>query len=157
MAAPSKSVLFVCLGNICRSPMAEEIFRQMVKQKGELDEWKIDSAALGSWHIGSQPEKRGCKNMEQHKMPMNHMCRQVHKDDFKNFKYIFGFDNENISELKRMRPANSESIVKLLGDYDPEGIKIIRDPYYDSGDKGFEDCYQQSSRCCKAFLDEFKV
>lgn len=153
MAAAGKSVLFVCLGNICRSPIAEAVFAHMVKEKGVSDGWKIDSAATADYHTGKQPDKRARACMAKHSVEMNHRARQVYDDDFFTFQYIFGMDENNIQDLKRAAPRGAPAKILLLGDYDPEGESIIRDPYYDSGSEGFEEVYQQCLRCCGKFLE----
>ncbi|GIX70036.1 low molecular weight phosphotyrosine protein phosphatase [Caerostris darwini] len=154
MAESKKSALFVCLGNICRSPIAEAVFAHFVKERGLSDKWCIDSAATADYHTGKNPDKRARSCMEKHSIEMNHRARPISAEDFKKFNYVFGMDENNIRDLKRLAPRNSTAKIELLGDYDPEGACIIRDPYYDDGDEGFEEVYQQCLRCCKAFLDK---
>uniref|UniRef100_A0A4D5RN12 Low molecular weight phosphotyrosine protein phosphatase n=1 Tax=Ixodes scapularis TaxID=6945 RepID=A0A4D5RN12_IXOSC len=154
MAASSKSALFVCLGNICRSPIAEAVFRHVAKERGVLDEWNIDSAATGDWHVGSKPDRRAIQCMKDHNVEMDHRARQVTLDDFRDFDYIFAMDNANLNDLKDLAPKGSKAKVVLLGKYDPEGQTIIRDPYYDSNSQGFEEVYAQCVRCCNAFFDQ---
>ncbi|CAG9769898.1 unnamed protein product [Ceutorhynchus assimilis] len=81
---------------------------------------------------------------------------QIEDEDFLEFDYIFGMDDKNISNLKGQQPPESRAKILLLGDFDPEGDKIIRDPYYDSGSEGFEKCYQQCVRSCNGFLDQLE-
>ncbi|XP_055680032.1 low molecular weight phosphotyrosine protein phosphatase 1-like [Lutzomyia longipalpis] len=154
MGEAKKSALFVCLGNICRSPIAEAVFMDEVKKAGQEDQWTIDSAAIGGWHVGNNPDYRARGTMEKHNLPYSNRARQIKKEDFNKFTYIFGMDEENISDLKERAPANSSAKILLLGDFDPEGKRIIRDPYYDSGSDGFEQCYVQCVRSCKAFLSK---
>lgn len=90
--------------------------------------------------------------MRKHDLEYNNKARQIKSNDFKKFDYIFGMDNENMDELNDLNPKDGTAKLLLLGDYDPKGEKIIRDPYYDSGSEGFEKAYQQSVRCCEAFL-----
>ncbi|CAL8071760.1 unnamed protein product [Orchesella dallaii] len=147
-----KSVLFICLGNICRSPMAHAIFEDLVKQNGVQDDWEVDSAAIGSWHVGNQPDRRALKVLKEKGINFSHPVRQVQSKDFKHYDYIFGMDNENIRSLTSMAPKDSKAKIELLGSYDTENLLIIRDPYYDDDDKGFYDCYNQCLRSCKGFL-----
>ncbi|KAF7285903.1 hypothetical protein GWI33_009376 [Rhynchophorus ferrugineus] len=149
-----KGALFVCLGNICRSPIAEAVFSHVLKEKGIDGQWQVDSAAIGPWHIGKRPDSRALKTLLNHNVPSSCRARQIDEQDFHNFDYIFGMDNNNITNLKDMQPKGSKANVLLLGDFDPEGDKIIRDPYYDSGSDGFEKCYQQCVRSCNGFLDQ---
>jgi len=148
-----KSVLFVCLGNICRSPIAEAVLTNLVTEKGEAEKWYIDSAGTGDWHIGNPPDKRGRNCLKTHGITTSHKARQVRADDFQKFDFIFGMDENNMSDLKDIQPANSKCILEMLGEYDPQGRQIVQDPYY-GGDDGFESVYQQCLRCCKKFLEK---
>jgi len=151
-----KSVLFICLGNICRSPIADAVFRHLVKENELESEWDIDSAAIGSWHVGDQPDPRAVKLLKLKGIKYSHAVRQIKQADFERFQTIFGMDEENISKLKSLAPANFKGQILLLGSFDPEGELIIRDPYYDNDDKGFYKCYDQCVRDCKAFLEKSK-
>ncbi|KAJ3650544.1 hypothetical protein Zmor_016634 [Zophobas morio] len=152
----AKGALFVCLGNICRSPIAEAVFLHLLKERGISHEWKVDSAGLGGWHSGNRPDSRARAVLAKYKIDYNNTARQIETEDFVEFDYIFGMDQNNIDGLKREAPANSKAKILLLGDYDPQGDKIIRDPYYDSGSEGFEKCYKQCLRSCTAFLDSLE-
>ncbi|CAH1131824.1 unnamed protein product [Ceutorhynchus assimilis] len=151
-----KAALFVCLGNICRSPIADAVFLKIVTERGIADQWKVDSAAIGGWHSGSSPDSRATKTLTNHGIPYDGRARQIEDEDFLEFDYIFGMDDKNISNLKGQQPPESRAKILLLGDFDPEGDKIIRDPYYDSGSEGFEKCYQQCVRSCNGFLDQLE-
>ncbi|XP_003971729.2 low molecular weight phosphotyrosine protein phosphatase isoform X1 [Takifugu rubripes] len=153
-AAGSKSVLFVCLGNICRSPIAEAVFRKMATDTGVVDKWRIDSAATSTYEIGNPPDDRGQTCMRKHGVAMRHTARQVTKDDFMTFDYILCMDESNLRELNRKVKSvkNCKAKIELLGSYDPQKQLIIKDPYYGS-DNDFEMVYQQCVRCCEAFLE----
>ncbi|XP_074541377.1 low molecular weight phosphotyrosine protein phosphatase isoform X2 [Halichoeres trimaculatus] len=150
----SKSVLFVCLGNICRSPIAEAVFRKMATDAGVVDQWVIDSGATSDWNIGSSPDDRGLACLTKHGIETSHRARQVTKDDFLSFAYILCMDESNLSELERRakQVKNHQAKVELLGSYDPQKQRIIKDPYYGSAED-FEKVYEQCVRCCKAFLE----
>lgn len=90
----------------------------------------MDSAAIGSWHVGRSPDSRALAIMCKYDLPYTNKARQIKKDDFKHYDYIFGMDDENISELKELSPRDATAKILLLGDFDPEGDRIIRDPYY---------------------------
>ncbi len=125
-------VLFICLGNICRSPMAEAVFRQLVKDKGVEEKFIIDSAGLGDWHIGSQPhegtrhklDEKGISYQGQH-------ARKLTADDFANFDYIIAMDQQNIDEMSRFNYAEETVTVKKLMDFvDDMEENNIPDPYF---------------------------
>ncbi|XP_050740129.1 low molecular weight phosphotyrosine protein phosphatase-like [Eriocheir sinensis] len=157
MAEPAegKKVLFICLGNICRSPIAEAVFNHVLKERG-LTGWEVDSGAIGSWHIGRNPDPRAISIMKKYDVDMSHKARQLKRADFNHFDYIFGMDNENISDIEALSPATYKAKVELFGIYDPKKQLLIRDPYYDDDDAGFERCYQQCLRCSNGFLDSLK-
>lgn len=90
----------------------------------------VDSAAIGPWHAGKLPDGRARKVLEERNIVYNNRARQIKDDDFNKFDYVFGMDYENIEDLQRLKPTGSKAEILLLGDFDPEGEKIIRDPYY---------------------------
>lgn len=145
-------VLFVCLGNICRSPAAEAVMRQVVEQRGVAARWVIDSAGTGNYHIGDLPDRRMRAAAARRGIPMTHRCRQVQPADFYDFDLIIGMDGSNLQNLRRLSPT-PETDRKILpmaaffpggnplatpaasGQYD--GIDFVPDPYYE-GPEGFE-------------------
>ncbi|XP_061415733.1 low molecular weight phosphotyrosine protein phosphatase isoform X2 [Lethenteron reissneri] len=149
----ASSALFVCLGNICRSPIAEAVFRKMVTEQGVADQWHIDSAGTYGHEAGSPADYRSQACLRKHKLSTNHIAREITKDDFKTFDYIFCMDESNLRDLQRSAKnvSNCKAKIDLLGKFDPQKQLIIKDPYY-GGDEGFEEVYQQCLRCCKAFL-----
>lgn len=150
-----RSVMFVCLGNICRSPMAEAVFKEITKQNGVSEKWHSESAGTGGWHVGCSPDSRTMAVLKSNGIQFKHSAQQLCKEDFNKFDFIFGMDNSNISEINRKKPNGSKAQVLLLGSFDPEGDTIIEDPYYDSDNRGFEKCYDQCMRSCKAFLAKY--
>ncbi|ORZ34072.1 phosphotyrosine protein phosphatase I superfamily [Catenaria anguillulae PL171] len=148
------SVLFVCLGNICRSPMCEAVFAHMVREKGLAEQFpRIDSAGTAAYHIGSTPDERSVETCLANGVPVKHTARQVSKADFDEFDYIFCMDRENLANLKRIQPKSSKAVVRMFGEYDPQKQLIIKDPYY-GGMEGFQVNFEQAKRCSIAFLQE---
>ncbi len=137
---PKRRVLFVCLGNICRSPAAEELFRQEVMHHGNLAEWTIDSAGTGDWHVGQLPDQRMRVHARRRGYELTHHCRQVKESDFDNFDIIIGMDANNIANLRRLAPTPEAEkkivpmsrFLTIASRYDH-----IPDPYYE-GAEGFE-------------------
>ncbi|GJJ09540.1 hypothetical protein Clacol_003763 [Clathrus columnatus] len=146
------SVLIVCLGNICRSPMGEAVLAHVAKQRN-LDVI-VDSAGTAGYHVGEEPDERTVATCENHDIPISHKARQVKPQDFRNFTHILASDTMNLSNLNRIKPANATAIVRLWGDYDDE--KPIEDPYY-GGIDGFERIYQQCLKYSNAFLDQIEM
>ena len=98
-------VLFVCLGNICRSPAAEGVLKRIVKEAGDADRWVIDSAGIGRWHVGDLPDKRMRIHARDRGLELTHRCRQVRPSDFEDFGLIIGMDGQNIEDLRELAPS----------------------------------------------------
>ncbi|XP_048214920.1 low molecular weight phosphotyrosine protein phosphatase-like [Perognathus longimembris pacificus] len=150
-----KSVLFLCLGNICRSPIAGAVFRKLVADQTVSDNWRIDSAATSSYDVGHPPDYRGQSCMRKHGIPISHIAQQVTKEDFATFYYMLCMDESNLRDLNRKsnRVKNCKAKIELLGSYDSQKQLIIEDPYY-GNDSDFELVYQQCLWCGKAFLEK---
>lgn len=135
-----KKVLFVCLGNICRSPAAEGIMRALVERKGEADKWEIDSAGTGRYHIGSLPDSRMRAHAARRGYNLTHRARQVSEDDFDRFDLIVPMDASNEAYLRRLAPSlEAEKKIVPMIDFVtlPTRFDHIPDPYYE-GAEGFE-------------------
>lgn len=134
------SVLFVCLGNICRSPAAEEIFRQTVDSHGDSGRWTIDSAGIGGWHVGDLPDNRMRIHARRRGYDLTHQCRKVKESDFDRFDLIIGMDSGNLADLHALAPT-PEAERKIMGMADFVTLATrydhIPDPYYE-GAEGFE-------------------
>lgn len=148
-----RGVLMVCLGNICRSPIAEAVFQHVLETRGLSDKWFVDSAATCDYHTGKSPDRRAQETMRRHGVKMSHAARTLDEDDFRKFDYIFGMDHENVRDIKREAPKDSKAAIEMFGDYDPEDKSPIRDPYYDRGSEGFQVAYERCLRCASQFLD----
>ena len=151
-------VLFVCLGNICRSPLAEGIFKYKVKQEGLVDKVHVESAGTSGWHIGERPDPRSIEIAEQKGIYLDSYGRKAVNTDFKDFDYIIAMDGNNFSDLKRL-PASSENgaaKLKLMRDFDEIGKgQDVPDPYY-GGDDGFSYVFDLLDRSCQNLLEKIK-
>lgn len=147
--AKRPAVLFVCLGNICRSPLAEAAFRREAARIG-LDV-EVDSAGTGDWHVGQPPDRRAQAVAKRHSIDIGgYRARQVTSEDFKRFSHIVALDLENLAVLEAMKPPGSRAKLSLLLDH-VEGRKgqAVADPYY--GDKaGFDVTWADVTRGAEA-------
>lgn len=147
------SVLFVCLGNICRSPLAEGVFLHLVAEAGSADV-VVDSAGTGAWHVGERPDPRSLEVAERHGIDLPGHARRVTEEDFHRFDRIVAMDRSNLSDLESLRPADCDVVLELLRDHDPDpGDGEVPDPYY-GGDDGFDRVYHMVRRSCEALLDD---
>ncbi len=147
-------VLFVCLGNICRSPAAEGIFRELTHDVGLEEKLEVDSAGTGSWHIGHPPDSRIQKVARRRRTDLSPLrARQVKPSDFENFNYILAMDRENLRDLKDYAPKEHVSKLGLLLDYVSNvEDKDVPDPYYGNA-RDFEDMFQLIERATHALLE----
>ena len=148
-----KRVLFVCLGNICRSPLAENVFRHLVEEAGLAAEFEIDSAGTGSWHVGEAPDRRAESVARAHGISMRGRARQVTEDDLVEFDWVLAMDRSNLQDLEHLaRGGSATARIELLRAYDPErDADDVPDPYY-GGQSGFEDVFHIVRRSCGHLL-----
>jgi protein-tyrosine phosphatase len=153
-------VLFVCLGNICRSPLAEGVFAHLVDQAGLAGQIGCDSAGIGGWHAGDLPDRRSRAVAQRHGLALTHRARQLQASDFGEFDYIFAMDRDNLRDLhERARWAGGppKAQVALLREFDPvPGTLEMDDPYY-GPDADFAECYQIALRCGQAILAHLRA
>ena len=137
----------VCLGNICRSPLAHGIMEHLAKENGL--NWEVDSAGTGDWHVGEGPDRRSTKAARKHGIDISaQVCRLFKVSDFDEFDHIFVMDKSNLSDIlaKARNKADEKKVKLLLGD------KIVPDPYYD--DAQFEPVFLMIEKGCKAIIEE---
>ncbi|MGN0921368.1 MAG: low molecular weight protein-tyrosine-phosphatase [Cellvibrio sp.] len=134
-----KKVLFVCLGNICRSPTAEGIFRKKVDDLGLSHLIQIDSAGTADWHTGKAPDSRSIAFAKRRGYDLSRLrARQVKVDDFHEFDYILAMDNENLANLNAIKPKDFNGKLGLFLEYGKDvDVSEVPDPYY-GGDEGFD-------------------
>lgn len=152
-----KKILFVCLGNICRSPAAQGIMQKMIDEKGIRDEFELDSAGLYSGHAGELPDYRMRQHARQRGYILDHRSRPVKSYDFKDFDLIVAMDDSNFSRLKAIcpDPEDERKIVKMI-DY-VKGFPqyhSVPDPYYE-GAQGFELVLDLLEDGCRNLLETF--
>ncbi len=159
MATPS--VLFVCLGNICRSPTAEAIFRQQLEQAGLEDKILVDSAGTGDWHIGSAPDSRAQSAALKRGYNMKNLrARQVSVDDFARFTYIVAMDFSNRDNLLSLASTSDDSAAQqkislMLSHHGETSLQEVPDPYY-GGDNGFDQVIDLLEIACAGLLTHIR-
>ncbi|MBB6481630.1 low molecular weight protein-tyrosine-phosphatase [Spirochaeta isovalerica] len=148
-----KRVMFVCLGNICRSPLAHAVFQEIVNQRGLTDQYEIQSSGTCAYHVGEPSDSRMKKTALDHGVKIKHRARQIFRYDLEDYDYIFAMDHNNFNNLKRLT-ANEGLLarIRMFRDYDPEGPGDVPDPYY-GGQEGFENVFTIVQRTCDHILD----
>jgi protein-tyrosine phosphatase len=154
-------ILFVCLGNICRSPTAEGVMRQLVADAGMQQSIELDSAGTGGWHVGEPPDPRAREAALRRGISLEGAARQVHADDFERFDLILAMDRSNERELRRLAPDEpARAKVRLLREFDPASTGVedldVPDPYYDSR-RGFEIVLDQVQAACTGLLEQARA
>ncbi len=147
-------VIFVCLGNICRSPLAEGVFERYCKENG-VTSIRCDSAGTAGYHIGSIPDKRTIEVAQENGIQLRHIGRKLEKEDFEDFDYIIAMDAHNyrdIQALKRISLSKGEAELLMFRDFDPVGKGDVPDPYHGTYED-FRSVYEICQRSCQNLLD----
>ena len=149
-----RRLLFVCLGNICRSPAAEGVFRGLAAQRGRAAEFEIDSAGTGDWHIGSPPDRRARRAALERGIDISGLrARQIQAGDFAYFDWVIGMDRRNRADLLRLAGEAQRHKVRLLSDYSAQWPgEEVPDPYY-GGARGFDLALDLIEEACGGLLD----
>lgn len=154
-------LLFVCLGNICRSPTAEGVMRSLVEREGLSNSIQLESAGTGAWHVGSAPDERATAAARAHGVELEGRARQVRPEDFEDFDLLLAMDGENLRELRRLAPGEEQRAkVRLLREFDPastgaRGDLDVPDPYY-GGAGGFDDVFELVQAACEGLLEQVR-
>jgi protein-tyrosine phosphatase len=149
-------ILFVCLGNICRSPTAEGVMAKLVAEAGLGDQIQLDSAGTGAWHVGEPADARARAAARARGIELDSAARQVRAEDFERFDLILAMDASNQHALRRLAPDEAaREKVRLLRELDPASADLhdldVPDPYYDS-QRGFEIVLDQVQAACEGLL-----
>ncbi|MCH2132447.1 MAG: low molecular weight phosphotyrosine protein phosphatase [Phycisphaerales bacterium] len=145
-----KRILFVCMGNICRSPMGEALLRHHAKEAG-IGELRIDSAGIGAWHAGEPPDERMCKAAKRKGIVLKGQARQIRETDFEDFDLILCSDGDILKRV--LGQGGDPDRTKLMLDYHPErGGQDVPDPYY-GGKEGFNEVFDMLDETCLAIID----
>ena len=148
-------LLFVCLGNICRSPMAEGAFRRVAAEEGVLDLFEIDSAGLGDWHVGQAPDHRAQKAADRRGIDISgQSARQVGKGDFARFDLVLAMDGANYDDLKQIAPKDQRHKIRRFLDFAPHaGTKDVPDPFFGEAE-GFDHALDLIEAAARGLLAE---
>lgn len=154
-------VLFVCLGNICRSPTAEGVMRALVSDAGMQDSIQLESAGTGAWHVGSPPDPRASEAASARGVELEGHARQVRREDFEMFDLLLAMDRENVRELRRQAQGDEERAkVRLLREFDPasagSGDLDVPDPYY-GAEGGFDEVFELVHAACAGLLEQIRT
>jgi protein-tyrosine phosphatase len=154
-------VLFVCLGNICRSPTAEGVMRTLVLEAGLAGTIQVESAGTGSWHVGSPPDPRASAAARSRGIALEGAARQVREEDFKDFDLVVAMDSSNLRELRGLASGEEErSKVRLLREFDPASAGAedldVPDPYY-GAPGGFDEVLDLVQAACQGLLDQIRA
>jgi protein-tyrosine phosphatase len=161
VSLPAHAILFVCLGNICRSPTAEGVMRELVSRAGLREQIEIDSAGTGAWHIGELPDPRARTAARARGIELESRARQVDGEDFERFDLILAMDRSNLADLRRIAPEGpARAQLALLREFDPRSLAAgdleIPDPYH-GGPRGFEAVLDLVEAACAGLLASVRL
>ena len=158
---PPVRILFVCLGNICRSPTAEGVMRHVVREEGLEDRIEIDSAGTGGWHVGAPPDERATAAARERSIVLEGAARKFSPGDFHRFDLILAMDDENRRDLLALAPDDeARAKVRMLREFDPASDGFadldVPDPYY-GGEDGFEQVLDLVEAATRGLLDDLRA
>ncbi|PAF33653.1 low molecular weight protein-tyrosine-phosphatase [Paenibacillus sp. 7516] len=147
-------VLFVCLGNICRSPMAEAVLRHKVEERGLQHQIQVDSAGTGDWHVGKPPHEGTRKLLDSYQISYADMAaRQFGSDDFDQFDYIVCMDDSNVANVRKITGGAEADIMRFMDLLPNESLREVPDPYFTGN---FEEVYKLVEAGCNVLLEQIQ-
>ncbi|MAZ89791.1 MAG: phosphotyrosine protein phosphatase [Cellvibrionaceae bacterium] len=151
-------VMFVCLGNICRSPTAHGVFAAMVQDAGLSDQILVDSCGTSGWHIGNPPDERSVAMAAERGFDLSVLrASQIQVQDFETFDFVLAMDAQNLSDLQTVAPADYSGQLDLLLNFDPySDVSEVPDPYY-GGEEGFVLAVELIEAACLQLLKHIKA
>ncbi|GHA91593.1 low molecular weight protein-tyrosine-phosphatase [Modicisalibacter luteus] len=149
-------VLFVCLGNICRSPSAEGVFRAHLARSGLADRVEIDSCGVGDWHVGKGPDPRALEAARRRGIDISSLrARQLAPSDYQAFDYILAMDHDNLAAIQQGRPTDCRAHIGLFLEFAGEHDRAVPDPYY-GGEQGFEEVLDLIEAASEGLIEELR-
>jgi protein-tyrosine phosphatase len=145
-------VLFVCLGNICRSPMAEGVFQHLVNQAGLEDKIETDSAGTGHWHLGEAPHHGTRRILQSNSISYDHRARLIRREDLETFDYILTMDEMNWRDVQELGGGRAK-VARFMSYAPHTGVAEVPDPYYTGN---FSEVYQLVEQAAQGLLDEIR-
>lgn len=157
----SVKICFVCLGNICRSPLAQGVFETLIEKEDLKNSIHIESAGTGNWHVGKPPDQRMKATAHKNGIVLNSLARQFQPEDFDRFDLVLAMDQSNLMNLSALCPSSiAEKKLWLFRSFDPENISAkpldVPDPYY-GGDEGFDNVFNIVHRTSPKILEFIKT
>ena len=153
-------LLFVCMGNICRSPTAEGVMRRLLREQRLEDAVEVDSAGTGGWHVGDPPDTRATAAARARGITLEGAARTVRARDFEDFDLILAADRRNLRDLRAAAPEDARARIHLLREFDPDSDGApdldVPDPYY-GGPDGFEQVLDLVESACRGLLDALRA
>lgn len=146
-------ILFVCLGNICRSPLAEALFVHKINARGLAEKFEADSCGTSNYNIGDGPDHRTVKNATRNGVPMNHVARQLTRADINQYDRILVMDQQNLKNVLAVSDPEHHSKIMMMRSFDPEGEeKEVPDPYY-GGEQDFQEVFEILDRSVQGLIE----